>query len=79
MIEILILFIYFIFIFFSVLVGDCCNQDPRSVTSVRDYADPLSDRPARRWLCDTIAKIQHSGQAFGKRDKLQLFLCLAAR
>lgn len=60
-------------------VRDCYTQDPRSVTSVRDYADPSSDRPARRWLCDIIGKIQHYGHSLGKRDKLQLFLCLAAR
>ncbi|XP_032781013.1 DENN domain-containing protein 5B isoform X2 [Daphnia magna] len=60
-------------------VRDCYTQDPRSVTSVRDYADPSSDRPARRWLCDIIEKIQHYGHSLGKRDKLQLFLCLAAR
>ena len=60
-------------------VKDCYTQDPRSVTSVRDYADPSSDRPARRWLCDFIGKIQHYGHSLGKRDKLQLFLCLAAR
>ncbi|XP_046464167.1 DENN domain-containing protein 5B-like isoform X1 [Daphnia pulex] len=60
-------------------VRDCYTQDPRSVTSVRDYADPSSDRPARRWLCDIIGKIQHYGHSLGKRDKQQLFLCLAAR
>ena len=60
-------------------VRDCYSHDPRSVTSVRDYGDPHADRPARRWLCDTVNKIQHSGHALGKRDKLQLFLCLAAR
>lgn len=64
---------------FPVQVRDCYTQDPRSVTSVRDYADPSSDRPARRWLCDIIEKIQHYGHSLGKRDKLQLFLCLAAR
>lgn len=63
----------------TVQVRDCYTQDPRSVTSVRDYADPSSDRPARRWLCDAIGKIQHYGHSLGKRDKLQLFLCLAAR
>ena len=60
-------------------VRNCYTQDPRSVTSVRDYADPSSDRLARRWMCDTIGKIQHKGHSLGKRDKLQRFLCFAAR
>lgn len=62
-----------------VQVRDCYAQDPRSVTSVRNYSDPHSDRVARRWLCDIVSKIEHFGHALGKRDKLQVFICLAAR
>ena len=60
-------------------VRELYTQDVRSVTSVQDYNNPRSDRLARQWLCDIIARIQQHGTALGKSGKLQLFFCLAAR